>query len=249
MASDYWFRERVSIALETIGANKRPWFRGHAFGKYSLLPSLQRQNNGRGIKYEPELYAEFVREAKDRTINNRPFPIDDHWAVLSLMRHYGMPTRFLDWTTSLDAALYFALCGRSEAPSVWALNPYRLNELATGTAVIFDDFDRVIINGEELDYYKSIAHRRKWPIELPIAMAPPFLNDRIRAQDGAFTIHGSNPQPLEEICGDAVVKITIPSEYKKALRRETLRKVDGGKLFPDLFGVAIGLRQRFRLER
>lgn len=56
---------------------------------------------------------------------------DDRASWLTLMQHYGLPTRLLDWSESPLVALYFALSSDEDAKTdaaVWVLNPMRLNK-------------------------------------------------------------------------------------------------------------------------
>jgi FRG domain len=33
----------------------------------------------------------------------------DKWERLAFMQHYGVPTKLMDWSTNVTAAIYFAL--------------------------------------------------------------------------------------------------------------------------------------------
>jgi hypothetical protein len=55
--------------------------------------------------------------------------VESEWDEYFLMQHYGLPTRFLDWSESALVALYFAVGAepRRHEPSdaaVWMLDPW-----------------------------------------------------------------------------------------------------------------------------
>src|SRR5262245_20492426 len=53
---------------------------------------------------------------------------DDVLEWLALMRHYGAPTRMLDWTWSFFVALFFAIQYADSTSAVWGLNLDAIDE-------------------------------------------------------------------------------------------------------------------------
>lgn len=58
------------------------------------------------------------------------WPNEKYLEIISMMQHYGIPTRLLDWTFKPEVALYFAVSGwlsavnKAEYISIWALDYY-----------------------------------------------------------------------------------------------------------------------------
>jgi hypothetical protein len=135
------------------------------------------------------------------------------------MQHYGLPTRLLDWTEHLNIAIYFAVAysttTRTGDPYIWVLNPFKLNKLYCDKRILFDAVDKI-----GFDYYEA-ARNNAFPNELPIAMRPTWSNSRVRAQAGAFTVHGRNEAPLDDLVDRGIAKrVPIPHDIVYELRQK-----------------------------
>jgi hypothetical protein len=192
------------------------WYRGSSRRSYPLLPSLFRgyPNPNRSKMWdhiwqqEQDLYWEFASRA--RQLHGK---VDDDWDVLFTMRHYGVPTRILDWTETLGVAVFMALhdfasgmaqpvvIDEKDPPCVWVLNPYELNYCSLGGKewdlyapknLGWDAKENTYYGYSELLLEKSIG----W--EGPVAVYPEQRNDRMQAQRGWFTIHGDDFAPIDQ---------------------------------------------------
>jgi len=173
------------------------------------------------------------------------------------MRHYGCPTRLLDWTEGALIALYFAIriSKNDMTPCVWMLNPSWLNHVndvtikneETGedkSLVLYTDYNAV----EEFpadsiikEYYLN-EHKLA---DLPIAAFPPHIDPRIVAQKSVFTIHGRlrngfdvlfNKYPEAQIC---MLRISPDQEMIKNMIDELARLgMTETTIFPDLEGLS-----------
>ncbi|KRR03932.1 FRG domain-containing protein [Bradyrhizobium valentinum] len=217
------------------------WYRGISDGRHTLTPSLLRQRK-RHADAEINMFADFwtMIEGVD---------IKDSWERLSLMQHYGVPTRLLDWTTDLNIAVYFAVASAERKgtgdPCIWVLNPYKLNELHSGTRVIYDAVDRV-----DFDYYDAArAFARNgtpFPNDKAVALRPTWSNARIRLQSGCFTFHGSD-DPLEAVVNTRIAKrVQIPHSSVHDIREKLLREgIHPLKVFGGVEGLATYVRRTY----
>jgi hypothetical protein len=190
------------------------WFRGTA---HPLLPGAV----WAGLRDESGAMHEFSARAGG-ILAREPA---DEWEWYFLLQHYGMATRLLDWTTNPLVAAYFALLSASTTVSpepaahVWMLDPMKLNKASIGMEV-------VLAPGGELTKYwlpskleaGSAAFEFEGRSDLsnapPLAILPRRRNPRILAQSGTFTLHGTDPSPLD------VVMQRLPPEEQKIARIE-----------------------------
>jgi hypothetical protein len=233
-----------------------PLFRGHANGSWNLIPTLLRiiMEKAKSNSYYKEpfhLEAPFFHDFVSLAGNN--IKSRSSWEILFLMRHYGVPTRLLDWTENLFAALYFALVDTIEQPKnpcVWILNPFKLNGLTS-------ELEPFVINPEfefkdGQDYFEMFcktSYIGKTPPntfipKLPIALYPSRQNERLIAQSGLFTMHGTEINCLST--WGVTYKIEIPVALQKELTN--IVKVSGFNRFSvyrDFDSLATYLKEQY----
>lgn len=237
-----WYDEQVTAAADfaslfaddgPFGGPDERWFRGEGKlrGSRVLLPSLFR-DAALSPDREWKEYQRF-RQAGSAFL---PHSNLNDWDWMLYMRHYGAPTRLLDWSESPLVALYFAVEREqrdSEEGVVWVLDPLRLNEGA--------GFDRRLYCAgidDELNVYtaKAVKDAIAGVRYQPVAVIAPRSFPRLVAQQGVFTITHKEPAALEELAIDRLLaRIRIPAVAKKGIRT-SLQKLGIGRLsmYPEL---------------
>lgn len=239
------FLDEVNESIKAFEAEgcETTYFRGHSNDKFKLLPSLLRYHSKDLGYLEQALFYDFVSMAGAKIKG------DSSWDILFTMRHYGVPTRLLDWTTSFANALYFAITDKSlKKPHIWLLNPFALSEMNT-------DFSIGLLNPNydfDNDYVKLFVNIEEHPDilrpEYPIPLYPARNNPRVFAQQGVFTIHGSKIGPLETLAPDFVRKIYIPLEcLKEAHNFLILAGIHEYSIYPDFTGLSNHLKTKYKL--
>jgi hypothetical protein len=233
----------VRIICERVSAaNRILWFRGHRSSTWNVAPSIWR-------KHDREAERNFTNRFRARAApryRSVP-PYDDHAIWLSLMQHYGLPTRLLDWTRSPLIAAYFALADyiysdrEPEDASIWVLEPHELNKS--------EGFDCITpsINAHKCRDMLRAAFTDDVAENDKVFAVMSAENDiRMFVQQGCFTIH-SNQTPLDKREGSEqyLSRIIIPAGDVKCLAVEIdvcgFRK---GDMFPDLASLADELTAR-----
>jgi len=219
-----------------------------------------REANTVGARVELILLRAFQARAS-KFLPNLPQP-DDTLEWLALMRHWGLPCRLLDVTTSPHVALYFALAEflhadkptpETPSPVVWAINHIPLRGIGAervGTQAHTDLSERSLFNT------KFLAD----PAEAFVApVHPRSHNERLAAQQGTFLCVGnvdlpfgdnvSGCVPVEDLRGQGVfLKLVInPLAVIEILGRLSVMNIHSAALFPDLQGYARFIEQSLLL--
>jgi len=98
-----------------------------------------------------------------------------------------------------------------DVPTIWILNPYKLAEASKGRNVLWDP----TLNPSD-DYFKLFVDdhpdldRR---FVLPIPILSPWRDERVAAQRGVFTCHGTDIRPLnKQLPARAVRSVSLSPE-------------------------------------
>lgn len=192
--------EQLKDYYKNTGSQLTFLYRGHSKESYELLPGLFRRPAI--AKNEKQILYSFIQEASS-TVH---IPTDHlvRWAEYA--QHYGVPTRFLDWTKNPLVALYFACKSAYDVNGrVWILNVGNFNIKA------FENIEEQS-NITILEIVKELIEKDS-NYDYPIQYTPFYVDPRMSAQSSYFMVWGSKHEPLEKLfCGD---------EYAMTLRDKT----------------------------
>jgi len=209
--------EFILLASGFLGRSSsfpRCLFRGHSDNNWGLLPSFGRISAGQSIQWalnhEYEMQRLFRLEAHNfiepPILPSHTKHIELWWSV---MQHYGVATRLLDWSASPYVAAYFAVVTLSDCDGViWISHPHSVQEQAKAV----HGFDGSSFVDRFIDTNDCTL---TWFFE------PAVKTDRMLAQQGWFSVC-ANPlrdhaATIAELTGPGVETmqaIIIPSEAK-----------------------------------
>lgn len=200
-------------------------------------------------KLEKRLIREFRRKC---TRSDRQYLQDDTLYCLSMMQHYGSPTRLLDWTYSPFVALYFAMAQSTKnVPVVWCINQKWLNdESRNAMGYLVKDRSR-----DETRNEKSFVPLFMSGHAIALAETPMRLHERLIVQQGSFLCPATNGALLMDILTSfdgynhkhnlAIIELPKCLKQRTIILFELSRmNVNRQTLFPGLDGFAQSLWQR-----
>jgi hypothetical protein len=208
----------------------------------------------RGIdieRLEIDLILEFIRRYHLNAVEAPPEKGETlEW--LTLMRHYGVPSRLLDFTFSVFVAAYFAIERKGNRPAIWAVNKSWLSDEVP--SIVEKDKDISEPFKQYLKFRRGNDFRGaffKKPIDLVYPVNSFRLNQRLTIQQGLFLCPGdvtkTFAENLRSIPGhkDNVRQIPIEPSVRKPLLMALHRaNINRATLFPGLDGFAQSLWTR-----
>jgi hypothetical protein len=232
-------------------------YRGHADADWSLQSSLERIIGSKWSEDSAKKFEEFSLDefkSKFHLYDRENVKPDSKLAWLSIMQHYGVPTRLLDFTESPYVALYFALetyePQRGKDFSIFALDYAAI--LNVGIDIIRKNDNQFVETRTEIyrnsdHIFETVVDRFSYDIAWP--MEPRLLNSRLDRQAGTFLLSGNRNLQIQAILDSPIykkvkmIKYRVPSELYSGVCF-LLRKmnINSKSLYGNLDGLARAIK-------
>jgi hypothetical protein len=203
---DSW--KRFSSVYEGLAISEKPYktqwiYRGTGWKGNRFTSKLERIFGPFGFK-EPErrlkLERALVREFRRKLSHHLSGPAPtDLLEVLALMRHYGGPTRLLDFSYSLFVATFFALerTEKGKNSEIWALNAEWCRSKLPDCYKPRGISKSVGSSEHDDDHITRTLFERPFPILYPVN--PYQMNPRVTTQRGLFLFPGDITVKMEDL--------------------------------------------------
>jgi FRG domain. len=221
------YLQKIADIAKNDGLTTDMIFRGQNCDK-SLKPKIVRLTPRTEILKTEEL---ILKDFKRYSLPNLGFIPKDDWEWISIAQHHGLPTRLLDWTYNSLIALWFAVKDN-------------LNTKDDGVVYVFhptqEQYNRVDDEEGPLNISVTTIYR------------PNYVEKRINAQSGLFTIHKiSKDGNVVEFQNHKQFKDKLTKIRIKRINMATIRKslnimgINYYTVFPDLDGLSNHLEWRY----
>jgi FRG domain len=237
-------------------------FRGHAESKWKLESVLERNWSRADDRAVGEQVAIHQYQRKAEGLRGLRAVPRTRLGLLSEMRHFGAPTRLLDWTKSVFVAAYFAFQQKHPGnyTAIWAVDLAwckgraisRIKDLG-GAYVGLDIRQDLCVDAIVNEVI--LANR----VDLIAPLVAYEANERLTIQQGLFLCAGNIAKTFEQNIaaypGSEIkrkcFKILIPSKERETVLRELrAMNITAATLFPGLDGFTSSLNNDlFLLER
>jgi hypothetical protein len=237
-------------------------YRGHANADWLLQSSLERiigakWSDDEARRFEEYSLAQF--QSKFHLYDRENVKPESKLAWLSIMQHYGVPTRLLDFTESPYVALYFAL--EAYIPqtcadfAIFALDYSAILDCSIvhisskdstfkeTRASVYERQDEVFVNVVD-----RFAYDIAWIAE------PKQLNARLDRQAGSFLLSGNRGLRIQEVLNSKPYANVVMYKYRISRDLYTglfalLRKMNitSKSVYGDLDGLASSIRMQMQI--
>lgn len=236
-------------------------FRGQSDADWGLESTLERTlginwNAQNARKYENYSLSTF--QSKYHIYSGSEHIPKSKLSWLSVMQHYGVPTRLIDFTTSPYIALYFALETYNPLSkkdlSIFCLDYSALMDNSIsyihGKDNRFNESRASIQGRQDLVFDETVD---RYSFDIAWITEPIELNARIDRQSGTFLISGNLEKTIESIINSSLYsnctfkKIIIPAALYEGIF-VALRKmsINSKSIYGDLSGLAKSIRMELQ---
>lgn len=167
---------------------------------------------------------------------------------MSLMQHYGLPTRILDWSSSPLVACYFALEKNREESNdscIWVLVPRKIN-LQEGFGEYVYPIDAYTVQQMLMPAFKDKPKFEDKLEDKIIACHSVKKDLRMYSQQSSFTVHNSQ-RKLENICDDKTLfKFIIPYFCKEKMYESVdILGISTRFIYPDMEHISRDIIKKY----
>lgn len=237
-------------------------YRGHANAEWLLESSLERVIGVGWSGDTAKLFEEYSLNefmSKFHLYDSENIQPTSKLAWLSLMQHYGVPTRLLDFTASPYVALYFALEAYTPLEAldfaVFALDYSAIMERSISVISAKDGNFRetrsTIRHKQDVTFDETVD---RFAYDIAWVTEPTQLNTRLDRQAGSFILSGNRSLKIADVLESEVYR-DVPM-YKFRIKHvlykgvyALLRKmnINSKSLYGDLDGLARSIKMEMQI--
>ncbi|MEO7931577.1 MAG: FRG domain-containing protein [Chthoniobacterales bacterium] len=242
-------------------------FRGQASAHWNLESSLERLLGDNWSSVRARQFEDFALQrfrSKFHLYDGENIEPTSRLAWLSLMQHYGAPTRLIDFTESPFVALYFAMesisptelqTNKGSSMAIFALDYSKMMDasidfIKNNDAKFLESRESLQLKQDTVfdDIVDPHSYKIAWATE------PQRINKRLDRQSGCFLVSGDRASKIEEILTSRIyneinlTKFIIPfTLYDNLFALLRKMNLNSKSLYGDLQGLCKSIRMELQV--